>query len=363
MGPWAIGKGWVRLGTGVLIGVLLAGTAVVASASGTTSGQILACVQGAKTAGPRGQGAGALLRVVTSAAQCSKPGEALLAFPTEAAFVAALQQQAADVSSIAALQQAQKSDVTAVTAGTGLSGGGTATAPALSLAPAYQLPQGCTTGQVATYDATNGAWVCASLPGGAGQAQTFTAGGRYTFPAGVSAVNVEVVGAGGGGGGQMKLASRALVGAGGGGGGAVVVGTFAAADCPGGITVTVGQGGQGSPTGQFSGTASSAVCGTSTGITAGGGGGADITGPSAGGAGGTWSYQGSVTNVVSHAGFAGGAGSGTTAGSGGNNGLGVGGGGAGATGGIGGGGGGGDPSAGLSASSGGNGVVIVTPIG
>ena len=60
-------------------------------------------------------------------------------------------------------------DITAITAGTGLVGGGENGAAALAIAPAYQLPQACATTQVAKWNGTG--WAC-----GADNSAAYTAG-------------------------------------------------------------------------------------------------------------------------------------------------------------------------------------------
>ncbi len=81
-------------------------------------------------------------------------------------------------------------DITAITAGTGLMGGGDNGAAALSIAPAYQLPQACATAQVAKWNGTG--WGCAADDSAAYTAGTgldlngteFSLEGDYQLPQG-----------------------------------------------------------------------------------------------------------------------------------------------------------------------------------
>lgn len=54
-------------------------------------------------------------------------------------------------------------DVTGVAADSGLTGGGTSGDLTLGLAPTYQLPQSCAEGQVAKWSSTSGVWECLTL--------------------------------------------------------------------------------------------------------------------------------------------------------------------------------------------------------
>ncbi len=77
---------------------------------------------------------------------------------------------------VCAADNSNTGDITGVTAGTGLSGGGASGAVTLALGTAYQLPQSCTDGQIAEWDTGTSAWVCAADNSNTGDITGVTAG-------------------------------------------------------------------------------------------------------------------------------------------------------------------------------------------
>jgi len=238
--------------------------------------------------------------------------------------------------------------------GGGLTGGGSNGAVKLGLAAAYQLPQGCTVGQIAKSNAA-GTWTC----GDAMTPQVFTSSGTYTVPAGVKWVEVEAWGAGGGGGGPY---GPGQTGGGGGGGGGIGGGLLAVSSCSS-LTVTVGAGGAGGNSGASgqAGGPSSAACNGSS-VNATGGSGAPPGDAGAGG-GASWTglalpisdlYGGDGSGGASQT--SGGRGGGTGGGAGGNSNPGS----DGLPGSISGGGGGAGP-LGATGGNGGDGLVLIIP--
>ncbi len=234
--------------------------------------------------------------------------------------------------------------------GGGLAGGGSNGAVKLGLAAAYQLPQGCTVGQIAKSNGS-GTWTC----GDAMTPRVFSSSGTYTVPAGVKWVEVLVWGAGGGGGGPLVPGTTGGSSGGGGGSGA---GLLSVSSC-GTVAVTVGAGGAGGSGGgvfgQDGGSSSAACNGGSIGATGGSGDqgqGGTGGGPALGGGlpiSGLYGGEGGAGNSVS--GARGGGSEGGSGGTSASDGL---------PGGISGGGGGAGP-AGLKGGNGGNGLVLIIP--
>ncbi len=82
------------------------------------------------------------------------------------------------VADVAGYFAAEATDVTSVGAGTGLTGGGASGAVSLALAAAYQLPQGCSSGQLPSW---NGAgWACTTVTPGTGTITGVSAGTGLT---------------------------------------------------------------------------------------------------------------------------------------------------------------------------------------
>jgi hypothetical protein len=88
------------------------------------------------------------------------------------------------------LQVALNGDITSVTPGTGLEGGGGSGAVTLRIAPSYQLPQGCAGNQVPK--ANGSGWVCAADASNAGDITAVTAGAGLAGGGGSGNVTVGV---------------------------------------------------------------------------------------------------------------------------------------------------------------------------
>lgn len=85
---------------------------------------------------------------------------------------------------VCAADNSNTGDITGVTAGSGLTGGGTSGAVTLALGTAYQLPQSCTDGQIAEWNTGTSLWICA-----ADDNTIYTAGSGLTLASGAFSVN------------------------------------------------------------------------------------------------------------------------------------------------------------------------------
>jgi hypothetical protein len=125
---------------------------------------------------------------------------------------------------------------------------------------------GSTAGTV-RYLREDGTWQVppGTATGSSASAQTFTASGTFTKPAGCTVVEVVVIGGGGGGaGGYGGAAGSIRTGGSGGGGGAMARARFSAADLPATVAVTVGAGGTAGNGGSSGGGANGGTGGTSS---------------------------------------------------------------------------------------------------
>ncbi len=108
--------------------------------------------------------------------------------------------------------EAAEGTVTAITAGTGLTGATITTAGTIAIAVAYQLPQACTNGQVAQSNGT-GAWGCVT-PGASGGTVTAVGASAPLASSGGNTPNISLTGTvpvANGGTGQTGLAANGVV--------------------------------------------------------------------------------------------------------------------------------------------------------
>lgn len=176
--------------------------------------------------------------------------------------------------------------VSSLTAYAPLFGGTTSTGP-------VQSGTVGTAGQVLTSNGASALPTFQAASASAVNAQTFTASGTWTKPAGVTYVKVQCIGAGGGGGGgQTGTSGTARSGGGGGGGGNITERTFLAADLGATETVTVAAGGTAGAASGAGGAGGNSTFGGTVLLTGfgGAGGGAGAGGLAAGG-------QGAVTTT------------------------------------------------------------------
>lgn len=180
-----------------------------------------------------------------------------------------------------------------VSAGTGLSGGGTVTSSGtitLSNAGVTSL----TAGTGISVSGSTGAVTIASTASGP-NIQTFTSSGTWTKPSGASLVLIRIFGGGGGGGGGLSSYASPGTGGTGGGGGACVNILVRASTLGSSETITIGSGGSAGGPGSGGGNGGNTTFGSIFTAYGGGGGGSAVTGSSgvSGGAGGGFGGAGS----------------------------------------------------------------------